>query len=740
MSTIIKHLKNSLSTQILLGLVLGIAVGLFFGEMASWLAFLGDIFLRLFQMPVIPYIVVSLIGSLGRLNYQDAKSIFIKGGIVILVFWVITLFVVVLFPLGFPNWQSSAFFSTSLLHEGKSLSLLELFIPLNPFHSLANTIIPSLVLFCIATGLALITVENKQGLLKGLDTLTDALLKITQFVAKLTPFGVFAIAANAAGTLPLEDFQRLGVYIVLQAAIALILSFWVLPGLIATLTPLKYKDIITAYRTPLITAFATANLLIVLPLIISRSRELLLSLDDSPDQSAFTIDAPLEVLVPVSFTFPSMGKLLSLAFVPFAAWYGGNAFPVAQYPTFILAGLASFFGDGITAMRFLLNLLGIPTDMLQIYITLDQLSAARFGTLLAGMNTIALALLATCAINGLITLRKRQIIRFGLFSLLAIVLALGSIHAFFTYGIGSNYTQDQKLEQLQLLRVQNPSQRVKVFTTPPPPLTLNPEQSRLAQIRERKTIRVCYEEKNYPLSYFNAQDPPELVGFNIEMAHILAQDLGVGLELIPFDQDFSNQDKSQVTDFLNEGYCDIAMSPVPITPQFAEVIDFSLSIGNYTLAFLVEDWRREQFSRWGNLQALPSLKIGIPRDIPYYEAKLKGLLPNAEIIHFDVVEDFFNSENPTIDTLVTVAEIGAAWTLLYPDYTIAIPKPILAVPIAYGLPYSERSLVKVVNGWLQLKQQDGTIRSLYNYWIQGQTSTVDPPRWSIIRNVLGWVK
>ena len=311
MGSIIKNLKNSLSSQILLGLVLGIAVGLFFGEMASWLAFLGDIFLRLFQMPVIPYIIVSLIGSLGRLNYQDAKLIFIKGGIVILVFWAITLFIVVLFPLGFPSWQSSAFFSTSLLNEGKSLSLIELFIPLNPFNSMANTIIPSLVLFCIATGLALITVENKQELLKGLDTLTNALLKITQFVAKLTPFGVFAIAANAAGTLPLEAFQRLQVYIILQAAIALILSFWVLPGLIAALTPLKYKDIITAYRTPLVTAFATANLLIVLPLIISRSRELLLTLDHSLDKNALILDAPLEVLVPVSFTFPSMGKLLS---------------------------------------------------------------------------------------------------------------------------------------------------------------------------------------------------------------------------------------------------------------------------------------------------------------------------------------------------------------------------------------------------------------------------------------------
>ena len=738
MNSIIKHLKNNLSTQILLGLVLGIAVGIFFGEMASWFAFLGDIFLRLFQMPVIPYIIVSIIGSLGRLNYTEAKSIFIKGGMVILGFWVIMLFIVLIFPLGFPSWQSSAFFSTSLLNESKSLSLLELFIPLNPFDSMANTIIPSLVMFCIAVGLALILLNNKQGLLNGLDTVTEALLKITQFIAKLTPLGVFAIAANAAGTLPLEAFQRLQVYIILQAAIALILSFWVLPGLVAALTPLKYSDVVSAYRTPLVTAFATANLLIVLPLIISRSRELLLDLDHSPEQNALTIDSPLEVLVPVSFTFPSMGKLLSLAFVPFAAWYGGSSFPLAQYPTFLLAGLASFFGDGITAMRFLLNLLGIPTDMLQIYITLDQVSAARFGTLLAGMNTIALALLATCAINGLITFRRRQIMRFGLVSLLGIMLTLGSIHAFFTYGIGNKYTQDDKLAQLRLLRVNNPSQALKIFTSPPSAVQLNSEKSRLTQIRERKAIRVCYA-KNYPLSYFNSQEPPELVGFNIEMAHILAQDLGLGLELVPVTQDTDNLKISQITDSLNDGYCDVAMISLPITPLLAEKINFSVPLENYTLAFLVKDRLRNQFSQWRNLQALPSLKIALPTDINYYEAKIRGFLPNADIISIDSKEDFLNAEDPSADAFVTVAEIGAAWTILYPQYTISIPKPILAIPAAYGLPYEEQSLLNVVNAWLQLKQQDGTIRSLYDYWIQGKTSEVEPPRWSIIRNVLGWV-
>ena len=726
-------LKTSLSTQIFLGLALGIFTGLFLGESASVFSFIGDIFLRLFQMPVIPYIVVSIISSLGRLSYQDARSIFTKGGIILLLFWAIVLVIVSLMPLGFPSWQSSAFFSTSLLEPNPPLSLIELFIPKNPFNSMANTIVPSLVLFCIATGLSLITIENKQGLLAGLDTLTSSLLKITQFVSKLTPYGVFAIVANSAGTLPLEAFKRLGVYIVIQATLALILSFWVLPRLISVLTPLKFKDIINAYRTPLITAFAAANLLIVLPLIIDRSRELLLTLKAEEERDTLTIDAPLEVLVPVSFTFPSMGKLIALGFIPFAGWYSGNSLPLNQYPQFLITGLASLFGDGITTMQFLLNLFGIPLDMVQVFVTLEQLSSARFGTLLAGMNTIALALITTCWLNGYLTLRLRKVIRFGVVSFLSILLALGSIHALFTYGLASTYTQNEKLEQLQLLRVQNASDSVKVYLTPPPPDEQLLDQSRLEQIQERRTLRACYSLL-YPLAYFNKQTSPELVGFSVEIAHLLANDLGVGLELVPVDDDLVIGQEARL---LNVGYCDISINSVPITPRLASQLAFSDPIDDYTLAFLVKDQLKEKFSSWQSLRNVPDLKIGSLSDVKYYQAKVQGFLPDAEIVPITSFETLLIEDSP-IDTIVVPAETGAAWTILNPEFTIAIPKPIIAVPVSYGLPYDAEGLLRVVNAWLRLKQRDGTIKSLYDYWIQGKTKAVEPPRWSIMRNVLGW--
>ncbi len=736
MQKIINQIKESLSTQILIALVLGVISGLFFGEMATSLNFIGDAFVRLFQMPVIPYIVVSLISSIGRLNYEEAKSIFLKGGAIMLGLWVVILTVVIIFPLGFPAWKSASFFSTSLLEPERNIDLLGLFIPLNPFHAMANTIMPSVVLFSIALGFALIPYENKQQVVDVFSGLENGLMRITQFVAKLTPYGVFAIIASAAGTLPLEAFQRLQVYIVLQALISLVLSIWFLPGLVALLTPLKYGDIIKAFRSPLLIAFATANLVIVLPLIIDRSRELLSSLEESLTADSPEIASPPQVLVPASYVFPDMGRLISLSFIPFAAWFGGSSLPFSQYPAFLLAGLASFFGDGLTAMRFLLNLMGIPSDMIQIYITLDQVSVARFGTLLAGMNAVILALLGTCAINGWLRFPRPRMVRFSITSTLLILFTLGSVHLFFTYSTTNTYTKDKLLANLQLLRIRN-AQSAQIFREPPPPLPIEPTKSRLEQIEERGMLRVCYEPNSYPLSYFNQKG--ELVGFDVEMAHLFANRLGVKLEFVPLSEGVS-ETPEMLEQGLKEGYCDLIGTPLPITPENAKVLNLSASVLDYTIGFLVEDRYKNKFSNWGGLKQFDSLELGFLGKVPYYETKIKGLLPQANIVPIETIRQTLEDKENNLDAIVYTAESGAAWTLLYPDFSIAVPQPVVSIPMAYALPYGEQELVNVFNAWLQLNQQEGTIKSLFDYWVQGKVEQVQPPRWSIIRNVLHWVE
>ena len=132
---------------------------------------------------------------------------------------------------------------------------------------MANNIVPAVVLFSIAVGLALMGIESKGPLIAAFDILEEALKRVTKFVARLTPLGIFAIAASTAGTMNIDQLSRLQVYIVTYAVAALLMTFGVLPALIMLLTPLGYREIVWATKDALLMAFATDNLLIVIPML-----------------------------------------------------------------------------------------------------------------------------------------------------------------------------------------------------------------------------------------------------------------------------------------------------------------------------------------------------------------------------------------------------------------------------------------------------------------------------------------
>ena len=52
---------------------------------------------------------------------------------------------------------------------------------------------------------------------------------------------------------------------------------------------------------------------------------------------------------------------------------------------------------------------------------------------------------------------------------------------------------------------------------------------------------------------------------------------------------------------------------------------------------------------------------------------------------------------------------------------------------------ADQELVDYVNVLIDLKKSDGTLKKLYDYWVQGRFAANKQPRWSVIRNVLHWV-
>ena len=723
METEKRKIRMSLSSQVLIGLLLGIALGVFFGELVGFMQVIGDAFILLLQMTVLPYIIVSLIGGLGRLDFGQARTLAIKAGLILLILWGIVLAAVILIPVAFPDWESASFFSTALVEERKPFDFLGLYIPANPFQSMANTIVPAIVLFSAALGLALIGIKNKGVLIEQLDILSDALMKITQFVARLAPIGVFALTSSAAGTMDVEELGRLQVYLVTYAVIAIVLSLWVLPGLVMILTPVSYKRLVGQTRDALVTAFATGNLLIVLPILADKCKAMVQDDASGSDDASSAVD----VLIPVSFNFPNMGKLLTLSFIPFAAWFADISIPVGQYPNFLLSGLASFFGEVVVAMPFLMDLMRIPSDMFELFITVDVLTG-RFGTLLAAMHTVVLTVLGTFAMSGRLVIQWKKVLQYAVVTVAVTLVSIAAVRLFFTLTLDPTYTKYRSFVEIELL---HEPVEAKVYTSYLSPPASASGESSLEMIRKRGTLRVGYIKDRLPFAFINAQS--NLVGFDVEMAHLLAKELGVNLEFFLID-------RKNIAKRLDDGYCDIVMTGVAITTERVQKMAFSESYMKQTFAFIMKDHRRNEFKTWKDIKMIDSPRIGI-LDVPYFISLARQYLPGAQIVPLSSPREFFNEKVKNLDAFIYTAEAGSAWTLIYPDYSVMVPLPDpIAFPLAYPIARDDGEMVNFVNHWLALKKEDRTIAKIYDHWILGKGADKKEPRWSVIRNVFHLIK
>lgn len=711
--------ERPLSRRIAIGLAAGVALGLFAGERIAFLQVLADGYVNLLQMTVLPYVVVSVVGGLGALNPAQAKALGKRVGVILLLLWAVALTAVLLFPLMFPPHESASFFSTTLLEEREPFDFVSLYIPTNPFYSLANNIVPAVVLFSIVVGVSLITVPDKARLLEVLGVARAAISKATDFVVSLTPYGVFVIGAVVAGTLSLEELQRLQVYVISYVGMALLLSLWILPGLVSALTPIPYRALLGRTKDALVMAFMTTSLFAVLPLLIERAKELVEEYGRADPDAA-------DVIVPASFNFPHTGKLLSLSFLLFAGWFADVRVPATDYPQLASAGLVAMFGNVNAAVPFLLDLLRIPADTFRLFVT-SAIVNARFGTLVAAVHTLAIAVLGTCAVAGVLTIDRRRLARYAVVTLGLTAGLVGGTRLLLGATVDRSSDQGAVMAGMRMLRDRGAAEVFAPGEAPPlPPVT----SSVLDRVHQRQAIRIAYFEDSLPYAFVNLHG--ELVGFDMEMGMQLARDLGVRTEFVTVS-------RSLLESGVDPAECDIVMSGVAVTADRATRVQFSSPYLTETVAFIVPDHLTAAFSDWSSVRSMGRLRIGVPR-AGYYVQKLRDELPQADIVPIDRMEDMFAARTPPLDAFVATAERGSAYTLLHPAFAVAVPKPRpFKVPLAYVVPGRDTAMTALINTWIDLKRDDGTIDQLFAHWILGQDSAQRRPRWSVMRDVLHWV-
>jgi ABC-type amino acid transport substrate-binding protein len=216
-------------------------------------------------------------------------------------------------------------------------------------------------------------------------------------------------------------------------------------------------------------------------------------------------------------------------------------------------------------------------------------------------------------------------------------------------------------------------------------------------------------EEDYPLSYRNREG--EQVGLDVELALLFSRDLGVDAVLKPVPQDVDTPHG-----------CDLLAAATVMTPDKSVSSNLSDPIRIETLAFLVRDEDVRKFVDFSALASQPLLRIGTQGVSLYARERFQRQLPRMSLRRSnDIPAMLKQMENGTLDGILITAETGASLTVLDPNFALAIPRPLVQVPVGWVVAEGAEDLRTGLNAWMRMRRLDGTIDELTRYWIEGKT-------------------
>lgn len=414
-------LPRSIGGQCMFGLLLGILASLLLGPRVALLTPLGQIFLRASQIAVMPYLICELVGSLGSLQPASMRLLSRTGGLVLLAILASGALTVLLLPASLPALTSSAFFSPELLQPPEPPDLVSTYLPFNIFSALADDNFPAVVLFAAVLGVLVQGLPRRELLLEPLEQLRLLFRRLNKLVAHIAPIGILGLTATTLSSLSPELLVRSQALLVLNL-VALVLLFVLGFTAIVVLTPLDLAATWRILRGPLALTASSANLLIALPLLNESLREEFLRLlpDADPARQQRALEE-ISALMPVGFALPNLGQVVSLLFLPFAAWFVDRPLQPPAMLSMLATGIPAVTGGLKSAVRQELQQLGLPANLIGL-VQINGEWLYRQEKVLSLLGLALLVILVVSASLGALRFRPAPLLRGGL---LLALLAVG---------------------------------------------------------------------------------------------------------------------------------------------------------------------------------------------------------------------------------------------------------------------------------------------------------------------------
>ncbi len=366
----------SLENLTLLAIIAGIAFGLYFKDAAVELKFIGDVYISLLKMLIIPIVVASIYVAITGLNDTDElKSIGIKA----FVYYLTTTALAVLLGLIVFNIFNPGSGAVSALTvdtppvEPKELSFSDFilsFIPQNIFKALSEGAILPIIFFTILFAIASLYIQKskKEFLYTYFDSINDAFMVIAKWVINLTPIGVFFLIAYTVGKNGLEPIFNLYSYVLTVLAALFTHALVTLPliaYLVGRFNPYEY---FLKIKEAVIVAFSTASSSATLPVSIEVAET-----KGGVDKKVAGFVLPLGATINMDGT-----ALYESIAVMYIANLAGVDLSLSQQiiifitATFASIGAAGIPGAGLIMMTLILDSVGLPVEYIALIITVDR--------------------------------------------------------------------------------------------------------------------------------------------------------------------------------------------------------------------------------------------------------------------------------------------------------------------------------------------------------------------------------
>ncbi len=336
-----RYRRLSLGTKILLYMVLGVAVGIVAGERATVLQPLGDLFISLLMMTVIPLVFFNLLAGLTSLT--DVRVLGRLGGKILLYYLFTT---VLALTLGMTvmhllqpgaGWQLTEEVDATL---GQVPSVTDVFlglVPSNVFEALATGNVAQIVVFAIFLGVATLFLPDasRGALQKAYALVAEVFRKLVGLIMYFGPIGIGALTASAVGQYGSVIFGPLAVFLggVWGVQAIMVVVYLTLLVVFTRYSPAQFlKKTGPLYATTVATCSSLASLAVALDVAEERLKL---------PRSVYTFTLPLGAQLNKDGTAIMLAGVLL-----FTAQAAGVEFTLASQLSMLLIGLVLTTGSG----------------------------------------------------------------------------------------------------------------------------------------------------------------------------------------------------------------------------------------------------------------------------------------------------------------------------------------------------------------------------------------------------------